>query len=434
MYKEKSIKISIITSFLSKLSTLALQLYAMPLAAKQLGTDGFVIYSMMMGVMGWLMLSSVGVGPAITVIISPLRSKQDRSRWFSSALFISTIISVLIFFSVFVFTFIVDIKLLFISGGAGPTIDVETSFYCILVLFILQNFCTVTDAVILASQRQYITNFLSFLSSVISLIYIMLYGADISLVSQLLLVILAPVILLRLLNAGRLLLMQRYVTLAPLTVTKLEVKRLITDGKNFLIAGSITNLILHVLPILIIGRFYDTLFSAQYVALNNIIVLGSGLVSMVCVPLIPAIAESVTTGDFNWANRVYKKLLRYVYFISALTVFFGWFFGQKLLNIFFDNTIDFQQDLVVSATLYFCLLIWTNIHVTVLSSIGEIKKIAKFLFIKAILFLITLSIFLLLNIEVNPFYVLVFWSLIIETKTLFSITRNYFCDKNTINC
>lgn len=128
MSKIKSIKFSIVTSFLSKLSTLALQLYAMPLAAKQLGADGFVIYAMMMGVMGWLMLSSAGVGPAITVIISPLSSKFDRSQWFTCAVFISTIISVIIFFIAFIFPFIIDINAIFISGAASSTIDVETSF------------------------------------------------------------------------------------------------------------------------------------------------------------------------------------------------------------------------------------------------------------------------------------------------------------------
>ncbi|WP_045860377.1 lipopolysaccharide biosynthesis protein [Teredinibacter purpureus] len=433
MPKERKIKLSIITSVLSKVSTLALQLFAMPLAVKQLGAEGFVVYSMMMGVMGWLMLSSIGVGPAITIIISPLRYKKDRSSWFSSALIIAVFVSLVVFLGALILLALVDVNTIFMSTNVSSTIDVNVSFYCILIIFVLQNFCTVTDAVVLASQKQYITNSFSFLSSIVSVVFVVIYGENIALVSHLLLIILGPIVAFRLINALRLICVEGYVNLNPSLISKPQVKKLLSDGKNFLFAGSVANLILHVLPVLIVGRFYSTDFAAQYAALNQIILLGSGLVSMVCLPLIPAITESVSKGSYTWAIGVYSKLLKYVLSVLFLTIVVGCSYGSAVLSFVFNSEVTFQQSVVVSASFYFSLLMWTNVHVTILSAVGKIKKVAGYLLVKAVAVLVTICIFLWMDIEVNPFYIMVFWTLIIETFTLYSIAKEFFCAKDVVN-
>ena len=73
---EPSIRLAVVTSFLSKAGTILLQLLSIPIAVRVLGREEFGLYTTVNLTLSTVSLLQVGVGPALTHGLSNARARR----------------------------------------------------------------------------------------------------------------------------------------------------------------------------------------------------------------------------------------------------------------------------------------------------------------------------------------------------------------------
>ena len=72
--RDRSIRLAVVTSFLSKAGTALFQLLSIPIAVRVLGKEEFGIYSAVNVTLGTVSLLQVGIGPALAHGLSKARA------------------------------------------------------------------------------------------------------------------------------------------------------------------------------------------------------------------------------------------------------------------------------------------------------------------------------------------------------------------------
>ena len=96
--RSRSIRLAVVTSFLSKAGTVLLQLLSIPIAVRVLGRQEFGLYTTVNLTLSTVALLQVGVGPALTHGLTRARAANDEIKQRelgSSAFFLMTGIALL---------------------------------------------------------------------------------------------------------------------------------------------------------------------------------------------------------------------------------------------------------------------------------------------------------------------------------------------------
>lgn len=428
MHKNTKLKLSLASSFISKVLTLSLQVIAMPIVVMQLGQDGFVLYAMLLSISSWLLLSTAGLSPAVMVKLSGLHSKEKKRSWIASGYSLFFSIGFLVStFSVF-FSVFFDLGVLFGYEASPFTSDIQLALIVISIGFFLQCLSIVSDAIILSEQKQYVTNLAISCSALFSLTFLFLFNEQLTSPSDFILVVFMPSITLRFILGSIFLIKNK---LLCITQSKtIKVKILLRSGLRFFKAGSLTNFFLHVLPIVVIGNAYSQSTSSQYVSVNSLIVLASGLVSMLCLPLIPAIRNSIVEKDTQWLNTAISRLRKYCLLIITVSVVVGWSIASYILTMLFDKNIEYDYYFIGIASVYFSTLVWSNYSYCILSALGKINYLSRVFLAKAAFSIFTIFIFTLLNVEVNPFLIFIFYFSLFEFLQVKRYIKTTLHEKN----
>ncbi len=78
--RDRSIKLAVVTSFVSKFGTILLQLISVPIAMRVLGRAEYGLYSTVSATLATMSLLEIGVGPALTHGLSKARADGDQQR------------------------------------------------------------------------------------------------------------------------------------------------------------------------------------------------------------------------------------------------------------------------------------------------------------------------------------------------------------------
>ena len=79
-YRDRSIRLAMITSVISKLGTIVLRLVSIPIAIRLLGMDLFGVYAVITMAVGMIDMMHVGIGPALTKEITNAVATGNRRR------------------------------------------------------------------------------------------------------------------------------------------------------------------------------------------------------------------------------------------------------------------------------------------------------------------------------------------------------------------
>lgn len=423
MDKNARLKLSLASSFISKVLTLSLQVLAMPIVVEQLGQSGFVLYAMLLSINSWLLLSTAGLSPAVMVKLSGINSIAKKRSWIASGYFLFFLIgAVVAIISVF-FSAAFDLGALLGYVNSSFSNDIQLAFIIISAGFFLQCLSIVSDAIILSEQKQYVTNLSVSCSAIFSIGYLYIFSAQLTSPSDFVLVVFIPSIAVRFILGSIFLIKNELLVINQYEIIKMKI--LVKNGLRFFKAGSLTNFLLHVLPVVIIGKAYSESFSSQYVSINSFIVLASSLVSMLCLPLIPALRSSIVKKDTKWLNVAISRLRKYCLLIIFIATAIGWTFANYILTKLFNENIEYNYYFVGVASIYFATLVWSNYSYCILSAFGKVEYLSHVFLVKSLCSISAIFIFTFLNIEVNPFLIFIlFFSLFefIQVKRFIKIT------------
>lgn len=428
MKRSINFSISISTAVFSKAAALLLQILAMPVAVSHLGVNGFVLYGMLISINSWLLLATSGLSPALSVKVSGSEDPSEIKCLASSAylLFFFIGLSILILGSTF--SHFVPVDFYFPDFGHEVSQDIRLSLSILIFGFILQCLCIATDSIMAGLERQYYTNLAVLTGCTFSLVSILILKYEIAAPSDLLLIVILPPIILRFLFGVIYCLCAKLLSIK--SVKSKAMWSLLSRAVDFFKAGSLTNFLLHVAPVIYVGRFYPESIAAVYVALNTLVVLAASLISTITLPIVPSIRRSLAEGDHEWSRRSLVWLKKYTFFLILATVIFAISFASPILSLIFDKKINFTQEYIIFTAIYFCTLVWSNYCYSLASIFDSIEKITPHFLCKSIFSVIALVILTAKDVYIFPFAVFATGFFLFE---YFQVRQSLSNDKNEKN-
>ena len=414
MNRVSKLKLSVSSSVAAKGLAIILQLITLPIAANNLGAGGLVVYAMLLSINSWLLLSTSGLSPALVIRLSGSNNKKHLLYWATNGYLMFIAIGLVIFILVLSVNHLTDVSSLIFTSE--KLLDAKGSIDVIVYIFLLQCICIASDAIILASQKQYLTNMALIFASTISLILLNIADNWIDSPAKLIAIVMIPSLISRMFIGFSFII---YKNLLNISLVSMKYQRLlIKSAIAFFKVGSITNFLLHVLPVLIVGKVYSNEFAAQYTILNTLVILASSVFAIICTPLLPAMRESLKSGDKAWYKDSLKKLKKYCLGLVGVSLVIGWSFASSILNFIFINSVEFDYIYVGLSATYFSTLIWSNYHYILFSAANEVELLSK-VFIRKSFFSISVIIFLAaMKVELLPFAIFIVAFFILEYREI----------------
>lgn len=388
--RNKKLASSLYTAVVARISGVALQIFSIPFAAVSLGNDGFALYAMLVGILSWLSLSKIGIGPALTVGLSSERAKGfvEGQKVISSNGFIVVFILTLI--AALLSGMAVSIPEVFDSLFKNYEIytdEISKSLGLILIAFILYSFFSVYESIQLAYQEQYYFNVLLAIGTAVSAILVFFVASEGGGVFYILLAANAPQIVARGVNS-LLFCIRNPAVLPKCYMFDRKVSfGLLNDGSRYFIAGPINNFIFNVFPIIYVGATRSSDDAAAFAAVMNAVVLMSSFYGLVNGPLLAAIAEAQGRGDKNWVRSSYVKVLGASFLLGVIVMAIFAFIGEYIFSIWYSGTIEVTVSILVLAAVYFTFNGVEVVNYTVLSGMGKIQVVSVVVTVKCIIFI-----------------------------------------------
>jgi O-antigen/teichoic acid export membrane protein len=374
-FRTTRLRYAVTASLGSKLVTATVQLVAMPVAIRALGPEKFVLYAILASAVGWAGAANLGVGPRLTIAIASASAVVDRLK--EAHLLTSALVPVATLCLTIAALLPLALLLIPIDKLAGEHyVDQHTTIWVALIVLVaislLQAILTVVESAQAGYQEQYIANLFAAGGGAVSLGGLLLTAALAPSVMGMILAMSGPSVLARGANALCFFETRRYLRPALRLFDWYWCRTLLADGLAFSCVG-IGSFYNHQFSIVLAGRLLDTHSAATFAAVMTMFVLLFGLVSMLGVPLMPAIADSIAQRDIEWIRRTYWRFLSYS-MLCALVLGGLWMAGGRLvLRLLYGPVVEPSQALMFECGMYFVLSVWEYVHYVVLIGLNRIR-------------------------------------------------------------
>jgi O-antigen/teichoic acid export membrane protein len=379
--RNRLLSLAVGSSLLSKLMTAGVQVLALPLAASALGAHGFALYAMLSAATGWLSLANLGIAPTLMVKLARLHASGEHgeeSVAFSTAFWLTLTITATVATAVLLIVWMTPVQLLFGATYARDAALVRAGLTLLTIFFFVQTNIAIFEAAQAAHQQQHVLNLVSASSGIPCLLAVFAVSRTDATPVTLILAMSLPALLMRTVNAAVLLARNRHLRPRASYVRRSACSDLAGKGVTFALAGTAGNFLAHVFPVLIVGRSLSSEAAAAFAATMQLIVLASGVTSMLATPLWPAIADSIARKETEWAKAAYRKFLGVGLSASALIAAVIGVAGSWIFEHWFRGHISPAEALLCASAAYLIASTWEVVHFTVLVGLERVTE-ASFL-------------------------------------------------------
>jgi len=402
----RNFRYAVASSMASKITTVAVQIIAIPLAALSLGAHEFALYAMLMAAVGWLTLSNLGIGPTLVVKLAAAHvhgSISEEGQIFSSAFFPALLISAVVSLSAMFALWVLPVGSIFGQLYINDLPTIRMGLTVLICIFFFQTNISLFESAQAGYQRQYIANILAAVSSLPCILAIYIISKINPTPVDIILALNIPVIIFKFGNVVWIMWRSPHIIPSLVNFRWDICKGLVKNGMIFSLAGGFGNFLAHILPVIIIGRRFASDISASFSATMNVIILVSGVIAMLATPLWPAISESVARGDRDWGKRAYRRLLWSIMTFGFFVALFLGVGGEWLFSIWFKGEIIPSQRLLLAAGFYFVALCWESAHFSILIGLHKIKVASILMCIRSIVGVVATIVFIPIGNEAIPF-------------------------------
>lgn len=385
--RNRSIRLAVATSFLSKAGTALFQLLSIPIAIHVLGREEFGIYSAVNVTLGTVSLLQVGIGPALAHGLSKAKAHggDDEARQLSSsAFFLSS--GLALFAGLFLASFLAAVPLpaLFGEGFAGTESALRPALWTGLGLFLLLFVLNLTDRTREGLLEASANNLWGAAGNVFAAAAV---GIGVWFVPQVWFLVLAvhgSLVVAKLCNT--IALWRAHPEVRPAwTRFRLPVARhLFTDGLTFSAATLVTGVVEYNFCGWLAGRHGGPAESALYGVFIQITVMQLGFVMMLSTPTWPAVAEALARHDVPWARKAARKLYAFgggfaLCAFAGLVLLGPWVFSLWLGKDF----ANLPRSMFACYGFYFVAHVWRHLNHAMMIGTSQVGKLARLQFIES---------------------------------------------------
>lgn len=387
--RDRSIRLAVVTSFLSKAGNALLQLVSLPVAARVLGKEELGLYSAVGVTLGTIALLQVGIGPALAHGLSKARARGrdgEVRELSSSAFYLSTGLALLagLLFAVLLLT--IPLPAIFGEAFAGKEGVLRPALWTGLVLFVALFVFNLTDRTREGLLETSANNLWGAAGNVLAAAAV---GIGVWFVPQVWFLVLAvhgSLVVAKLCNTIALWRAHPAVRPAWTRFRPRVAKHLFTDGLTFSAATLVTGVVEYNFCGWLVGRHGGPGATALYGVFISLTVMQLGFVMMLSTPTWPAVAEALARGDGAWARKAAGKLYlfgsSFAFCAFAGLVLLGpWGFSVWLGKDF----AGLPRGMFACYGFYFVAHVWRHLNHAMMIGTGQVGRLARIQFIESAL-------------------------------------------------
>ncbi len=317
--RNRSIRLAIVTSLISKGSTIVLQFGSLPIAARLLGREEFGIYATISLSVFMVAMLELGIGPALARGISEASAKGDKQRegqlYVSGAALLAGLAILGSLIAALVLTF-VPIPVLFGEKYAPFAETMRPALWLGVFLMVGQVAVEMTDRVREGYMEAGIVNAWGAVGNIVGAIVVFIGIQYQPSVSFLLLAVFGPNILARAISTVSMIRDRPWLIGRQARPERSTMKELVKDGLSYSATSFVVYLVEYSLCALIVGRISGPGAVAVFHVMMAITTAFTGMLVMVGRPIWAAVVDAMESSDHDWLTTVTG---RYYKFLGALT-------------------------------------------------------------------------------------------------------------------
>lgn len=421
-----NIRLAISTSLISKLSTIFLQVFVVPIGIKTLGVEKFGVYASITASLSWISLLGIGIGPGLTSSIASIKSKEkqkEEKEYFSTAFFVSIIISLLIFLVVKLLTVLIPLNNIFGRYFIEYSQEINQGVSLLGIIISMQFFLSVFEATNSGYQKQHVNNSWNIVGNILSAVGILLLIQKWPSIYMMILVIFGIPLIGKVLNGAYLILYSKKYLLPSVKNFKIhKIKNLLNTGLLFMII-QLSGLINQQLSILIVSNLLGPTKTGIFAVVLQIFTMAGGIVAMITQPIWPALMEANSMNDIKWIQRCYKKLVLFSLCYSCIVGIILTIGGDKILRYWLGSSINISYSMGLAMGICFIVTIFCHVHTTFLMGMMDYLFVSRILLIESIVNVPLSIIFIKKDGLVGIIESMTFSKMVISTMTLYFKSR-----------
>lgn len=387
--RDRSIKLAVVTSFVSKAGTALFQLLSLPVAIRVLGREEFGLYTTVNFTLATVALLQVGIGPALAHGLSGAKARGNEGesrRLASTAFFMMTGMALLAGILLSVLLMTIPLPSLFGAEFAAKESALRPALWTGLALFLLLFVLNLTDRVREGLLEASTNNLWGAAGNVIAAIAV---GVGVFFIPQVWFLVLAvhgSMVLAKLFNT--IALWRKHPETRPAwTQFQMPVaKHLFTDGVAFSACTLVAGIVEYNIAGWLVGRSGGPSATAMYGVFVSLTIMQLGFVMMLSTPTWPAVAEALARGDKPWAKKAARRLYLYgsgfaLCSFAGLVLLGPWAFSIWLGKEFSDT----PRTLLACYGAYFIAHVWRHLNHALMIGTGQVGRLARVQFVESAL-------------------------------------------------
>jgi len=385
-FRERRIKLAVVTALTSKSITIIVQLVAAPVAINALGAERYGVFVTLTAILAWMGIVHTGLMPGLTRGIANSVASGDRAsqeRYLSTAFFFISGIVVVLLVLLMIIWWEIPVERLFGANYTDYTAEIRRGLLWLGVIFILRLILSVVEAARQGYQEQYITNASLAGSQALSIVLLFVVASYWPTIVGMTVAIYGPIVLAQLLNGIHLGLSRPFLVPRFSHFDFLLNRILIATGSAFLVI-QVSVFVMQELILLLVGRKLGPESTATVAVMLRMLLLSAGVVTMVTVPLWPAITDAVARRNIDWVRSTYKKLTLFSLIYSVAIGVVIAIFGNTIVHLWIGPEVSPSGPLQGLIGLYFVVIIWSHVNLMTLVGIGWLWPPAVVMLIESV--------------------------------------------------
>ncbi len=393
-HRNRSIRLAVLTSILSKFGTVLLRLVSIPVAIRVLGMEEFGVYAAITMVVATIDMMHIGIGPALTQGIARALAKNDREREkgvFATALLLSTGLTLAAALVLAVLVASLPIQTLF-GEDFAPFADSMRRAANIAILIVgVEVICVVMERARDGYQETRYNNTWgaagNFLGAAALIVGIKFFPT----VEFLVIALNGSLALAKLGNSIHLLVQRSYLWPRFSRFRRAMVKPLLFDGARFSVTYLLSAAVEYTAIAYLIGRIYGPNMVGLYNIMITVHFSATGIIQMISTPLWPAIVDAHSRGDVAWIRGAARRirLAGPAFGIAALGGMVV--LGPWLFPLWIGEQFAMGRPVFAVFGAYFTLHLWRHVHQVLLLGIGEVSFAVRVVVVESLTVLIAVA-------------------------------------------
>lgn len=378
-HRSRSIRLAVVTSFVSKAGTILLQLLAIPIAVRVLGRGEFGLYTTVNLTLSTMALLEVGVGPALAHGLSKARAagNEERQRELgSSAFFMVAGIALIAGLVLAAVLLTIPLTTLYGAEFSGRESALRPALWVGLGLFLCILLLNLTERIREGHLEVAVNNLWGAAGNVLAATMVGVGVWWLPEVWYLVIAVHGSMVFCKLCNTIALWRKHPLMLPAPRGFRMQVARSLFADGLSFSTCCLITGVIEYNLCGWMVGRAGGPSEVALYGVFISLTIMQLGFVVMLSAPTWPAVAEAMARGDLAWARGAARRLYGYggafaIFSVAGLVALGPWvlpvWLGKEFAHL--------DRPLLACYGLYFIAHVWRHLNHAMMIGTGQVNKL-----------------------------------------------------------